>query len=234
MTASSSVLRMNRPTFVAATVSLILGCTGCGAHGTEPFVPTGTPSPTWSANLVTVSQSTVTFLAPTAASVGGRDELGTMHLVWGDGPVLRHGFVPLGDTQWSLRTIPTTTGATISAANIVYCAPGTFIASWIENRNDGFLRVLVSRSLDHGATWDPSLVVASAATVSGSVALYGFQRVAGGSGAVVAWADGNPLRVRASTWDGSGWNLSHWSSIATLSSNAAGSADDVVLGGRGE
>lgn len=213
----------------------VLLAAACSGRESEPYSPPESqPTPTWAANVTTVAQSPVVSLPPASATPGGRDELGSLHLVWADGPVLRHGVLPLGGTQWTLLTIPTTSGARIYSPNISYAAPGVFIASWIEDRSDGTLRVMVARSGDHGATWDPSLVIASGATVRSVAALRALQRTTGASSATVVWIDGTPARVRASTWDGTTWNLSKWSTPATVSHGLVGAPTIVTLANSNE
>ena len=206
----------------------------CSGRESDPFVPTQVPTPIWAANFASVSVSPFTSLAAAGTNAGGRDELGTMHLVWADASILRHGFIAINETNWSLRTIPTTAGAIVRGAALGYAIPGIFIAAWSEDRNDGQFRVMVSRSSDHGATWDVPIQLVAGPTVSTTVALYAFARSSGGSGAVVAWTEGSPARVKSSAWSGTLWASAQWSTPSFISSSATGSAREVVLAGRGD
>jgi hypothetical protein len=219
---------------------LVLGIgllAACGDRPEQPFVPGPPPEPIWAVNAVQVFQSPGSRLAANNGVAGGRANLGTMHLFWEDGTVLRHGFVTLTQTAWQVLTVPTfSSAATVRRPVVSYASGGTFLAAWLEQLGATH-RIVVSRSLDYGATWEsPISLVASTEAISSPV-LYAYQRATGTLGAVVAWSDAPTapaVRVRATTWRGAAWSAADWTAPAPVSSNTSGSAQQVTIDGRGE
>lgn len=209
----------------------------CSGRVEAPFVPGPPPQPIWAINSVTIYQSPNARIAGNGAAAGGRDDLGTMHLLWEDGTALRHGFVPLTQTTWTVRNIATfASAATVRRPTLAILPGGLFLAAWLEQLG-GTYRIVVSRSIDHGANWDTPLSLLSTATAISSPSLYVYQRANGTTGAVIAWSDPPTLapgQVYTSVWRGTTWSASDWTPASAISGNTTGSARDVSLAGRGE
>lgn len=222
----------------AAALALVALSSCGGGRADDPFEPGPPPAPTWALNSVTVGNSANTRLSGNNAVSGGRDDLGTMHLLWEDGSVIRHGFVSLSQTLWTVITVPNFAPlATVRRPVLAYPFGAVFLAAWLEQLG-GSNRIVVSRSLDHGATWDaPISLVSTTASISSPV-MHAFRRANGSLGAVVAWTDASPPiggRIFSTTWRGGTWALSDWTSIAPISSNtASGVARDVSIAGNSE
>jgi hypothetical protein len=111
-----------------------------------------------------------------------------------------------------------------------------FLAAWLEQVGTTN-RIVVSRSLDHGATWDAPITLAFGTGAFSSPVMYAYRRSSGTMGAVVAWSDPatpTPGRVVTTFWRGTGWTINDWSTVAPLSTNVTGSARQVALAGVGE
>ncbi len=223
----------------AASLLAIAVLSACGGRIADPGAPGGEPpEPTWAPSSVTVSQSPQTRIASSNAVAGGRDDLGTMHLLWEDGPVLRHGLIPLRQTTWTVAPVPTFSGASTVRRPVLGLVGGpVFIAAWLEQLGSTS-RIVASRSLDRGATWDAPLSLFSTSTAISSPVLYAYRRVNGSGGAVIAWSDpatATPARLFSTVWRGNAWAASDFTSTTPISTNVTvGSARDVSLAGFGE
>lgn len=213
-----------------------LATAACGSRGDDPFVPPPPPQTTWALNIVTVAQSAVARLGLPGSRPGGRDDLGTMHLVWEEGSLLRHGFVSLTQTQWTLRTIPTvSSSATIRGPALVFPSGALFIAAWLEQLGVTS-RIVVARSQDRGANWETPITLSFGTVAVSSPVIHAYRRANNTFGAVVAWSEpgSSSGRIMYSMWRGTGWSAADWTANAPLSTNLAGNARDVSISGLGE
>jgi hypothetical protein len=220
---------------LSLAIASLVAAAGCGADSPtigSPVTPT-TPSNTvvWGQTQTVTSGANV-FIAFNSATVGTRDDQETLHLVWQEGTVARHGRLVNGSTTWTMQSLPTVGGGSaVYKPTIAFVDASLMFAAWMDQTNQG-RRVLVSRSVNRGQTWDTPLVLAQGGFDS-PVSLVGLRRSNGTAGAVVAWSDTIQNAALRMAWRGGSWATSDWTSSASLASGA-GTSHDVALGARGD
>lgn len=173
-----------------------------------------------------------TALGFTQTYLGGRDDTGTLHVVWSKGATAVHGTLPKGSTTWSTKNLPRLGAGRYGNVGLGIVQKGTFVALWHEV--DGTTATLVAaRTKDYGANWDPPIELAKG-SIGAVTSLHTFVRSSGADGASVCWFDESDLHVRTRTWKGTGWTASDWTDAVTLSSGFAGESKDCTVGGAGD
>ncbi len=219
---------------LAASLVLVPGCPGNGTTtNPSPIDPDEEETITWTASATQVDSGTELELATNGTRVAQRDPLGSLHVVFTDATIVRHGVLAANASAWRVRPLTKLSGdSQVSGATLGIISNQLMLAAWMEQRGSQ-RSIAVTRSLNRGELWEPPLQIAQG-NFDDAMSLLVFTRTGGNPGAVLAWHDAGLNRIVSSAWRGTLWAASDWTFPVALSTALFGATGNVSVGGSGQ
>jgi hypothetical protein len=156
-----------------------------------------------------------------------RDHQQKLHLVWQDGLYIKYGRLVSG--SWNIISLPKINASgLVSKPTLGMNSSGDLFVSWTEVSGINLRSILISRSIDGGATWSAPYAVKTG-NLETPLSMYVFNRTAT-TGISLAWHDLTTLKSYTAIWNGNIWAASDWTIPKTLNNGTSVSHDAIING----